>query len=592
MYKPSHSTHLPWKLNINIKQNQFPNPLKTHPKPPTATAPTTPKNPFHDTGTVTVTVLSPRNPTRTALDTTKPYSWFIHKLAPRPKKVMEKKGRLVFYRQHEKGGHFAALEWPAEFLQDIQDFMEAVLKERARRIKCDENKPSCLRCTSSQRTCTYTPPNGKPPRPRFRVVVYTAPRPSPSPNLSLATNPQEREALEFFVRESCDRFPLDFSHAVLRAAGEEPVLASAIMSFGALQRVFEFDKVKRRATDKWTERMRFATQHYGKALRMLQSRARNQTHDVTLICSVLFACFECLRGCRRAAMIHIASGLNLLRQVEETAGTDTWGIMSRGTIRGLFTRLDSQLVEILGIGVGETLKKNGIRAPKAMVSALHADAESERVDMHGLLDELLNAILREKLDSLVEMQGLGAASTSTMLLSALNTWHSRFDHSDSDLKKWSLETNDDDVILRIWYLIGKMYLTIRPSDPETAWDRFSGEFETILSLCEIYISESRKKRAPRNHTFAFSLGVVPPLFITAQRCRNACIRRRAIHLLSTCERREIFWDSALAAEAAQRIIEIEESATFDTETQQPVDMRVRNLTAVLDDEDGAKILLQ
>ncbi|KAI9926900.1 hypothetical protein ASPWEDRAFT_121201 [Aspergillus wentii DTO 134E9] len=57
------------------------------------------------------------------------YSWFMHELAPGPKKVVEKKGRLVFYRQHEHGGHFAALERPVDFLQDIEDFMEVVLKE-------------------------------------------------------------------------------------------------------------------------------------------------------------------------------------------------------------------------------------------------------------------------------------------------------------------------------------------------------------------------------------------------------------------------------------------------------------------------------
>ncbi|KXG47530.1 Alpha/beta hydrolase fold-1 [Penicillium griseofulvum] len=43
---------------------------------------------------------------------------------------VEKKGRLAFYRQHEHGGHFAALERPTEFLQDTEDFMEAALKEQ------------------------------------------------------------------------------------------------------------------------------------------------------------------------------------------------------------------------------------------------------------------------------------------------------------------------------------------------------------------------------------------------------------------------------------------------------------------------------
>lgn len=30
------------------------------------------------------------------------FSWFMHELAPAPKKVVERRGRLVFHRQHEK----------------------------------------------------------------------------------------------------------------------------------------------------------------------------------------------------------------------------------------------------------------------------------------------------------------------------------------------------------------------------------------------------------------------------------------------------------------------------------------------------------
>ncbi|ENH72096.1 Putative epoxide hydrolase [Fusarium oxysporum f. sp. cubense race 1] len=51
------------------------------------------------------------------------FSWFLQELIPTPKELAKKKGNLVFYQQHEKGGHFAALERPIEFLQDIEDFL-------------------------------------------------------------------------------------------------------------------------------------------------------------------------------------------------------------------------------------------------------------------------------------------------------------------------------------------------------------------------------------------------------------------------------------------------------------------------------------
>jgi hypothetical protein len=36
--------------------------------------------------------------------------------------VLEKNCNLVFYRQHDQGGHFAALERPAELWADVQEF--------------------------------------------------------------------------------------------------------------------------------------------------------------------------------------------------------------------------------------------------------------------------------------------------------------------------------------------------------------------------------------------------------------------------------------------------------------------------------------
>ena len=37
-----------------------------------------------------------------------------------------KTGNLVFYRGHEEGGHYAAMEQPKQFVQDIEDFIAQV----------------------------------------------------------------------------------------------------------------------------------------------------------------------------------------------------------------------------------------------------------------------------------------------------------------------------------------------------------------------------------------------------------------------------------------------------------------------------------
>lgn len=54
------------------------------------------------------------------------YSYFPFEIAPIPKKWVERTGKLVWYRRHEAGGHYAALERSADLLDDVEDFVRAV----------------------------------------------------------------------------------------------------------------------------------------------------------------------------------------------------------------------------------------------------------------------------------------------------------------------------------------------------------------------------------------------------------------------------------------------------------------------------------
>lgn len=56
------------------------------------------------------------------------YSWFPKEIAPIPKSWVATTGNLVWHKQHEKGGHFAAMERPGDMLQDIEEFVAAAWK--------------------------------------------------------------------------------------------------------------------------------------------------------------------------------------------------------------------------------------------------------------------------------------------------------------------------------------------------------------------------------------------------------------------------------------------------------------------------------
>ena len=54
------------------------------------------------------------------------YSWFPKELNPLPKAWIETTGNLVFYKQHDKGGHFAAMERPQDLWSDFEEFLKIV----------------------------------------------------------------------------------------------------------------------------------------------------------------------------------------------------------------------------------------------------------------------------------------------------------------------------------------------------------------------------------------------------------------------------------------------------------------------------------
>ncbi|OJJ69918.1 hypothetical protein ASPBRDRAFT_678370 [Aspergillus brasiliensis CBS 101740] len=54
------------------------------------------------------------------------FSYYPMELVPTPRAWVERTGNLVFWQAHEKGGHFAALERPQDFLDDLTAFCELV----------------------------------------------------------------------------------------------------------------------------------------------------------------------------------------------------------------------------------------------------------------------------------------------------------------------------------------------------------------------------------------------------------------------------------------------------------------------------------
>ncbi|KAI8711506.1 EHN domain-containing protein [Fusarium sp. LHS14.1] len=56
------------------------------------------------------------------------YSLFAHEIFPVPKSLAVKTCNLVYFKQHEHGGHFGAMERPKELLADVEEYVKKAWK--------------------------------------------------------------------------------------------------------------------------------------------------------------------------------------------------------------------------------------------------------------------------------------------------------------------------------------------------------------------------------------------------------------------------------------------------------------------------------
>ncbi|KAL4921484.1 hypothetical protein BDW62DRAFT_219583 [Aspergillus aurantiobrunneus] len=447
---------------------------------------------------------------------------------------------------------------------------------KARRVKCDEAKPTCRNCVRSKRDCAYASTT-QGPKSNLRIVVYT-------PRASFATTDAERHSLDFFLAQMRSRFPLRFAQPVLQAAHREDVLAHAVIALGAMQQVYEYDDAS--AIGSWSPMAQFAMQQYGKALRILQEQVIPSARgvggmlpDLILTLCIFFTCFECLRGSVPAAIIHMRSGLNLLREYESEPATGL--VVPQRTMRSLFTRLDNQIIEMRGSSLS-------IEAVQDRFEVVAGECAPED-DVHDALNGLWNHILHGMLDSARavakgEVPGGAISTPQNDVKRNMQRLYDAFtrDPVPEGVPEGDGEYGQDPDILRIWFLLSPMLLTAHTWDPADAWGPHNDNFARIITLAEAYLARCSGLYPSRKRTFTFSLGIVPPLVLTATRSRDRWVQQRALELLSICNRREGIWDSKVAVQFARKTIELDMAVPGEDSAEQAA-TRLKNRAAAFDD---------
>ncbi|RYP67612.1 hypothetical protein DL771_007164 [Monosporascus sp. 5C6A] len=193
---------------------------------------------------------------------------------------------------------------------------------RTRRIKCDERKPACVRCTSTGRRCDgYSDPAARPnPAPRAKAVdsLGHTVRILRSITADIVGTHAERWYFHRFRSAAAKGFALHttnlgpfWSVLVPQVAHHDEAVKHAVVALGSAFRMHDGRLEEGDALGLEV----FVVTQYNKAIRSLQRHVASPSPEgteITLLCCLMFAFLETIRSRSDAALVHFAHGRRIL----------------------------------------------------------------------------------------------------------------------------------------------------------------------------------------------------------------------------------------------------------------------------------------
>ena len=160
------------------------------------------------------------------------------------------------------------------------------------------------------------------------------------------------------------------------------------------------------------------------------------------------------------------------------------------------------------------------------------------------------------------LSALPAVSAQGRECGFLHRWHLAFEGFLVGTEtSFDLGQRTQAVLLDIQRLTGTITVNAGPYAVETIFDSFEYAFSRIVKLASSIVakldgdgSHGGGARFP-----SFDMGILPPLYYVASRCRHPVIRRQALDLLRRGPIQEGVWHRAILASIAEYIMKLEET---------------------------------
>ncbi|KAL4895390.1 hypothetical protein BDV59DRAFT_173823 [Aspergillus ambiguus] len=334
-----------------------------------------------------------------------------------------------------------------------------------------------------------------------------------------------------------------------------------------------------------------ALRHYIAAIKTVQTETPDvpSRPDIILTLCLLFMCFEQFRSGDAACLLHLTAGLRLLYWWRtRTTAYNTLQEYSRPTVDFINNEITPILQRLrvqfsLCMDSRHALGDLGVPLclPAPTVPPSYPSLDAARRDYDRVMNYIFSYLER--------VEPWHFQSQQRPPITVLRQWKEAMNSSDFSSEP-SVLLDCTRSLLELYYHASVVIVETYGVESEGAFDNYIDNFQAIVNLAES-ISETWKTASQDfNLLFSFDLGITPPMFLVASRCRHPLIRRKAVDLMLHSSFYHGAWQDRYSALCAQRIIEIEEehASIMADRINVPEDHRIRKVSADLQ-EDGSQI---
>ncbi|KAH7310602.1 hypothetical protein B0I35DRAFT_481907 [Stachybotrys elegans] len=450
---------------------------------------------------------------------------------------------------------------------------------RARRVKCDESRPTCTRCARAKLECPGYPKPSLTSKAGAKTGTLAALAPKPfylgkfSISKPLVTVDFDGKDILYFdlfrykvVRELADGYERQLSAVTMTESSQNDFVRSAILSIGALARaILDHQSTGIRAgqssvaLDPRNEHYKYSLKQHLRAVSGFRGLMGDGSVVVKpssiFIMTLLLITYEMMQGNAEASDIILSCGMAVFQHnnslfvgnEEPNEGLeDIEHILPRYAMMGLFSNRQTS-----GRAYLNQMKASpDFTFPNPLVDSIFKVGAA----WGRFFTLIVTYLSRVSCDHTCTPFSMMAQQAE--FLGAMRQWKSILQNcmsrSINDCERRALG------LIQIHWDV--MWICVKASLDHTAmeFDDFEAQFRTVLYRCIRYMQTREEPETPRMITF--SEGILMPLLCIVKCCRDHELRMTAAAIAFEIPWRESSWDARVVLQGLLGAVAMEESA--------------------------------